>query len=103
MEVKLLPAHFAHNFRCVIPGYNNDTFEIQGPQHQALINQYIPESTDEQHKYDQCNVFTGNNTYGNDSRPINASKLTCGEWVYDKTDFKSTFVTQVLHLQKVLD
>ena len=81
--------------RCAIPGLDNDTFEIQNSQHEILVRKFIPESSNEQHEYDTCHVFTGNNSYGNDSRPISASKIACSQWVYDETNFKSTFVTQV--------
>ena len=84
------------NSRCAIPGLLNDTFEIQNDEHQLLVNKFIPDSTDDQHKYDQCNVFSETNSYDvNTSRPINASQYSCNQWVYDNTDFKATFVTKV--------
>ena len=85
--------------RCAIPGLLNDTFEIQNDEHQLLVNRFIPESKDDQHKYEQCNVFKKTSSYDvNTSRPINASQYSCSQWVYDKTDFKATFVTKVCQI-----
>lgn len=46
-----------HCFRCMIPGYENDTFQQHGDGHRNLINKYIPPSTVEGQPYDRCKVF----------------------------------------------
>jgi hypothetical protein len=47
-----------HNkFRCAIPGYDNDTYKVQGDEHQSLIDLFIPPSTDADTVYDKCEMF----------------------------------------------
>jgi OCT family organic cation transporter-like MFS transporter 4/5 len=85
------------NFRCHIPGLDNDTYEIQGTVHSDLIHKYIP--LDKDGNYDQCHVYGIHQSateFDNDSRPINASKIKCSAWVYSKDLFHDTFVTKVM-------
>ncbi|XP_078339711.1 organic cation transporter protein-like isoform X3 [Crassostrea virginica] len=79
--------------RCQIPGLGNDTYAIQGPNHNSLVHKYIPLDVDG--LYDKCHLFNIDQSaasFDNDSRPINASKTKCSAWVYDKTLFYETFV-----------
>ncbi|XP_069134981.1 organic cation transporter protein-like isoform X2 [Argopecten irradians] len=87
----------APEHRCKIPGYDNDTYNIQSDLHLALINSYIPPSSDETHKYDQCHLYSFNFsavTFDNSSHPINATKTQCSEWVYSREVFKETFTSK---------
>lgn len=85
-----LPRH-----RCAIPGWPNDTFEVQSTEHQALINNTIPvETVDGERTFSSCLVYDGvlNTTGGNDTT---LSTVTCSEWVYDMSVFESTAVSQM--------
>ncbi|XP_045196377.2 organic cation transporter protein-like [Mercenaria mercenaria] len=84
--------------RCAIPGYANDTYEIQGEEHLHLINLTIPRSTVEGREYDRCQMFEYQNNSlilnwlnTTDSRPM----VKCNKWVYDRTVFTNTFAAQV--------
>lgn len=81
------------DFRCKIPGYENDTYEIQGGYHQSLVDLYIPLSTDKSFKgiYDKCNVKSFMNK-------TNFTVEQCNEWVYSKQYFQSTIITEVLSI-----
>ncbi|XP_052083729.1 organic cation transporter protein-like [Mytilus californianus] len=81
--------------RCQIPGLENDTYEIQGFEHQRLIDTYIPLSTHDNKVYEQCNVYQidqSHTVFDNDSHPINTTKSKCSSWVYSKKLFDNTFV-----------
>ncbi|XP_013385966.1 organic cation transporter protein-like [Lingula anatina] len=71
--------------RCAIPSLANDTFEIQGPWHQCLINQTIP--VDENGEYEGCLWRSGNYSK-------NESVWPCKDWVYDTAVFPRTFPTE---------
>ena len=84
--------------RCKIPALSNDTYEVQGEGHQILINHYIPwKKTDDDWSLSQCNVYTIDNetAYNEWSQPLNVSKTSCSQWVYDTSVFQSTFITKV--------
>ena len=88
--------HLLSCSRCQIPELGNDTYAIQGPNHNSLIHKYIPLDVDGD--YDKCNLFNIDQSavsFDNDSRPINANKTKCSAWVYDKTLFYDTFVMKV--------
>lgn len=93
---------FAPDHRCSIPDLHNDTFAIQGPAHAHLVNQSVPldihihSSIGEGIRYSRCEMFHHNNSTP-DRSPIHNSSLysfECRRWVFDKTEFDSTFVTQ---------
>ncbi|XP_076078144.1 organic cation transporter protein-like isoform X2 [Mytilus galloprovincialis] len=72
----------APEHRCALPGWSNDTFEIQNEAHRQMINLMIPDSTDETLKYSQCKLIKNN------------ISVACNQWVYDKSIFKSTFTSE---------
>ncbi|XP_069136069.1 organic cation transporter protein-like [Argopecten irradians] len=76
--------------RCKIPGYDNDTWTVQGDYHSSLINTTIPASDDSFFKYDRCHIYTQTGT-GNTS---SVSMEKCSSWVYDHDTFDETIVTQ---------
>ena len=71
------------HFRCALPNYPNDTYEIQSEYHQHLINLTIPENEEKDVDYDQCHVN------------INGTKTKCSKWVYSTEIYKSTFTSEV--------
>lgn len=85
--------------RCKIPWLNNDTFAVQSPEHERLINATIPPSDTADLQYDKCHIYVYNSSdpsgvpdghhYGN------ASMMLCKEWVYDKSVFLNTFTSDV--------
>ena len=81
--------------RCAIPWYKNDSFKVQNEDHQLLINRYIPESFNNQYAYEPCSAFTDDD---NNSQSTNDT-ASCSHWVYDKTDFEETFITQVKKME----
>ncbi|KAK3097593.1 hypothetical protein FSP39_011253, partial [Pinctada imbricata] len=83
---------------CKIPGYSNDTYQVQSPYHQRLVNLHIPNSEDHTKDYEECDVFTFDQsliTSQNSSRPNNATKTKCSSWVYSDEDFDQTFVSEM--------
>ncbi|XP_053397695.1 organic cation transporter protein-like [Mercenaria mercenaria] len=86
------------NSRCKLPRIDNDTYEVQGKWHEILINRSIPyvKDDDDVYEYSDCDMFATNpNTSYNDlNTPVNTSEKECDKWVYDKSTFKNTFITQ---------
>ncbi|XP_060063685.1 organic cation transporter protein-like [Ylistrum balloti] len=74
--------------RCKIPGYENDTWAVQGSYHSSLINYTIPDSEDDFYDYDRCHMYkySGNTT--------DTIRTRCSAYVYDKEIFDETIVTR---------
>ncbi|XP_033740178.1 organic cation transporter protein-like [Pecten maximus] len=82
-------------YRCNIPGYTGDTYLIQSPEHQTLVDNYIPRSSDSTKDYDQCHIYNNNSTYSHNSTfPGNRSTVECDSWVYSQSTFTETFVSE---------
>ena len=90
--------------RCKIPGYGNDTFEIQDEHHAQLVALYIPPpgSNSYRNEYDTCRIrsFLENKTENGqerelEDRAIDHGLVKCDEWVYSKKYFRETIVTKV--------
>ncbi|XP_060081314.1 organic cation transporter protein-like [Ylistrum balloti] len=79
--------------RCKIPGYDNDTYEVQNERHQEYIKRYIPTSTDDTQPYDRCHIYA-HDDWDNISHPENVTKIRCSSWVYDQNVFKETFTSK---------
>ncbi|XP_025098394.1 organic cation transporter protein-like [Pomacea canaliculata] len=75
--------------RCKIPGYTNDTYDIQSEFHALLVSQTIPITSKGDHSKCTVNEADDNKTISN-----NQSTRACSEWVYERSEFFSTFVTQ---------
>ncbi|GFN77871.1 organic cation transporter protein-like [Plakobranchus ocellatus] len=74
--------------RCAIPGLVNDTFQVESPSHQLMLNMTVPHES-------SCKVYApGNYTYDVDNRPVNATLESCDRWVYDTTIFTKTVASQ---------
>ena len=86
-----------YGFRCQIPAMSNDTYVIQDDRHRALVNKTVPEDENAEHGYAQCTIFKD----WNDTKLINGTRtrdvVPCDAWVYDWTEFDSSFITQVVH------
>ena len=86
-----------YGFRCQIPAMSNDTYVIQDDRHRALVNKTVPEDENAEHGYAQCTVFKD----WNDTQLTNGTRtgdvVPCEAWVYDWTEFDSSFITQVVH------
>ncbi|XP_048727164.2 organic cation transporter protein-like isoform X1 [Ostrea edulis] len=75
--------------RCKIPGYDNDTYEIQSSYHQSLINQTIPlDLKDKKQPYDKCHLYQHSNLTNT------VERIKCNEWVYDRSIVLETFTTK---------
>ncbi|CAI9729376.1 Hypothetical predicted protein [Octopus vulgaris] len=78
------------DYRCAIPGYDNDTYKIQSESHEELINEYIPKSEDEgEVVYEKCLIYSNTTENGN------RTTKKCGSWVYDKTNTHTSITTQL--------
>ncbi|XP_061167471.1 organic cation transporter protein-like isoform X1 [Saccostrea echinata] len=82
---------YTPDHRCKIPGLENDTWEIQSPEHAHLINITIPPSNLPLFEYDRCHVIDIR-TSGNHSGTSEVKK--CNEWVYDSSVFYVTFTSK---------
>lgn len=75
---------YVPDHRCALPGYDNDTYDIQSEFHQSTINETIPLSGDGAGHYDKCHIYSTTNGYSN------SSTEKCSSWVYDTSSFSST-------------
>lgn len=77
------------NHRCKIPGYDNDTYAIQSPYHEALVNQTIPlNPKDRRQPYEKCHYYRESNQTGT------MEWIKCTQWVYDRSIVRETFTTK---------
>ncbi|XP_046572491.1 organic cation transporter protein-like [Haliotis rubra] len=77
--------------RCALPGIANDTFAIQGPHHELLLNATIPwKIVKGTNVRDPCHIYKEDVLVGK-----NRTTQECRVWVYDKSIFKSTAVTEL--------
>ncbi|KAL8573563.1 hypothetical protein ACOMHN_047833 [Nucella lapillus] len=91
--------------RCRIPGLDNDTFEIQSPNHQRLIESAIPSTltADGHLTFDKCQMYVNGSSYdvSNTTSHIDVNvtqfhepTVGCERWVYDQSEFQSTVITE---------
>lgn len=74
--------------RCAIPEWEQDTWQIQSPDHEQLINLTIPSDTD--HLYEGGHSRCTRRYHGNDTTETGQ----CATFVYDPTTYRSSAVTQ---------
>ncbi|CAI9729387.1 organic cation transporter protein-like [Octopus vulgaris] len=78
------------DYRCAIPGYDNDTYKIQSEIHEELINEYIPKIEDKgEVVYEKCLIYSNTTENGN------GTTQKCSSWVYDKTNTHTSITTQL--------
>ncbi|XP_067676240.1 organic cation transporter protein-like [Haliotis asinina] len=78
--------------RCAIPGYDNDTNDVQSTNHAHLINATIPYVIrNGKRQLDRCHIYFDVAT--NDI--ANRTVVACTKWVYDKTVFESTVSSEL--------
>ncbi|KAK7491564.1 hypothetical protein BaRGS_00017203, partial [Batillaria attramentaria] len=68
-----MPSH-----RCKIPGYPNDTYEIQNDYHRSLINRTIPLQSDG--SYAECSIYSSGGEEPPESTH-NRTETSCSEWL----------------------
>ncbi|XP_071115386.1 organic cation transporter protein-like [Haliotis cracherodii] len=77
--------------RCAIPGFANDTYEIQNDFHKQLINRSIPMTSGYygEEKYSRCQLYLQTNA---SNVWLSTRNITepCHAWVYDQSQFIST-------------
>nr|KAG5699938.1 hypothetical protein BaRGS_018237 [Batillaria attramentaria] len=73
---------------CKIPTYPNDTYELQSADHASLVNETIPLRNGE---YSKCTLYDVMESDG----PENRTERACNEWVFDKSVFTATLVTEL--------
>ncbi|XP_071114672.1 organic cation transporter protein-like [Haliotis cracherodii] len=84
-----IPGH-----RCAIPGYDNDTYDVQSDNHAHVINATIPYVVkDGKLQLDSCHIYfdVANSTNGVADRTV----VACKKWVYDKSVFESTVSSEL--------
>ncbi|VDI31068.1 MFS transporter, OCT family, solute carrier family 22 (organic cation transporter), member 4/5 [Mytilus galloprovincialis] len=81
--------------RCKLPMLDNDTYEITSEYQRHLVNITIPESDDKTIDYDRCHYYVY--PFGESPSKQNATKITCTEWVYDKSVITKSFASE-MHL-----
>ncbi|XP_067676067.1 organic cation transporter protein-like [Haliotis asinina] len=77
--------------RCAIPGFANDSYEIQNSVHEQLVNQSIPLVSGYYGggKYSRCQLYQQTNVSNMWSSSRNVTE-PCKDWVYDQSQFVST-------------
>ncbi|XP_067675030.1 organic cation transporter protein-like isoform X2 [Haliotis asinina] len=76
--------------RCALPGVSNDTYAVQGPDHELLLNATIPWKTEKGVSVrDSCLIYKDDASGGQ-----NRTTQECSAWVYDNSVFKNTVVTE---------
>ncbi|XP_046583399.1 organic cation transporter protein-like [Haliotis rubra] len=92
--VQLMSTVFTHNIpkhRCALPGVSNDTYAVQGPDHELLLNASIPWKTEKGVSVrDSCLIYKDDVSGGQ-----NRTTQECSAWVYDDSVFKNTVVTEL--------
>ncbi|CAI9729433.1 organic cation transporter protein-like isoform X1 [Octopus vulgaris] len=79
---------YVPNFRCAIPGWKNDTFQIHSAVQSQYVEHYIPK--DNPH----CMVYKWNNSEESVlEKPF--EEVPCRSWVYDESSVPGTAATEM--------
>ncbi|XP_046582562.1 organic cation transporter protein-like [Haliotis rubra] len=79
--------------RCALPDWDNDTYTIQGEQHQNAVLAAIPPATEGTQLYSSCLIRNAINETDGQAFNTNSTRK-CEKWVYDSDMFSSTVVTK---------
>ncbi|XP_059145642.1 organic cation transporter protein-like [Physella acuta] len=83
--------------RCAIPSMENDTYAIQNAAHRFLLNETLGidafDGASNGWGSGECRVHVGSTELNSTHHSANTTE-ECHRWVYDKSVFHSTFVTQ---------
>ena len=87
-------------FRCKLPNYENDSYEIQSDYHQQLVDKYVPFDKNNSllNELDKCKLYEFNNI--NDT--FSNSTYTCDSWVFSRKYYHKTIVNDVCNKKKNL-
>lgn len=84
--------------RCALPKWDNDTYAVQNNYHRQHINLSVPlvtyPSSDEE-KMSKCELFGQYSSDSNTTHNSTTYTYKCQSYVYEKTDFETTFVTEM--------
>ncbi|XP_012939027.1 organic cation transporter protein [Aplysia californica] len=102
------------DFRCAVPGLENDTYDIQNDQHARLVNASIPRETTGSADFSQCYtykpVFPTSSPAHNGSRDVFSyyenqdqhligfdqnETAKCDRWVFSKEKYDSTVASHL--------
>ncbi|KAK3098634.1 hypothetical protein FSP39_021403 [Pinctada imbricata] len=75
------------DYRCKIPGYQNDSYHVTDDSHKAAIDKYIPLDTSGINEYDRCHVIS----YSQNTTHL----VECSSWVYSNELFYSTLASDM--------
>ncbi|XP_005105172.2 organic cation transporter protein [Aplysia californica] len=110
--------------RCALDNMDNDTWAVQGPHHQLLINASFPSYSDPVHSWARCQIWrplrndsSNNNNNSSSSSSSSSSNSSnsissfmspkrvdnvsgtvlekCGRWVYDRTYYNPSLVEKL--------
>eukprot|EP00106_Octopus_bimaculoides_P002413 XP_014769855.1 PREDICTED: organic cation transporter protein-like isoform X2 [Octopus bimaculoides] len=79
---------YVPNFRCAIPGWKNDTFQIHSAVQSEYVEHYIPKNNP------HCMVYKWNNSELSVlENPF--EEVPCNSWVYDESSVPGTAATEM--------
>ena len=88
------------HYRCAIPGWpGGDTYAVQSPEHAAAINALIPfDNGNGESTLSSCLIHEYTNASPSSimNASVSSTPVACTEWVYDKSVFEHTAVSQVM-------
>ncbi|XP_055898791.1 organic cation transporter protein-like [Biomphalaria glabrata] len=92
------------DYRCAIPGLDNDTYKIDSDDHWALLNYTIiwsdadPDNANNKWGSGQCHVIANRTAKDLETahRDVTYSNTTetCHSWTYDKSFFSGTYISE---------
>ncbi|GFO38187.1 organic cation transporter protein [Plakobranchus ocellatus] len=93
----------APDFRCAVPGLQNDTFRVQDDAHSRWVNAAIPYDADKG-TYSQCSHYKSNSDlstwylgqgHEQTENVSSREKQKCSRWVYSTDVFASSIISEL--------